>query len=78
MGNMGITADTTVIVYSNDPSFGARLWWILKYAGLNDVRLLNGGYAQWIANGFAGETDINYPVARCVFGFNPSGIPCDN
>ena len=68
MGNMGITADTTVIVYSNDPSFGARLWWILKYAGLNDVRLLNGGYAQWIANGFAGETDINYPSPAVFSG----------
>jgi len=62
MGNMGITADTTVIVYSNNPSFAARLWWILKYAGVSDVRMLNGGYEQWIAAGYTGETVINYPV----------------
>jgi thiosulfate/3-mercaptopyruvate sulfurtransferase len=62
MGSMGITADTTVVVYSNSPSFAARLWWILKYAGVSDVRLLNGGYEQWIASGYAGETTINYPV----------------
>jgi thiosulfate/3-mercaptopyruvate sulfurtransferase len=62
MGSMGITADTTVVVYSNSPSFAARLWWILKYAGVSDVRILNGGYEQWISSGYAGETAINYPV----------------
>jgi thiosulfate/3-mercaptopyruvate sulfurtransferase len=62
MGNMGITADTTVVVYSNSPSFAGRLWWILKYAGVSDVRLLNGGYEQWIASGYEGETAINLPV----------------
>jgi 3-mercaptopyruvate sulfurtransferase SseA len=62
MGSMGITADTTVIVYSNSPSFAARLWWILKYAGVSDVRMLNGGYEQWFASGYAGETAINDPV----------------
>ena len=66
MESMGITADTTVIVYSSDPSFAARLWWILKYAGLEDVRYLDGGYEGWIAEGFAGETTINYPVAATV------------
>jgi 3-mercaptopyruvate sulfurtransferase SseA len=68
MSNMGITADTTVIVYSNSPSFAARLWWILKYAGLSDVRFLNGGYQMWLSNGFEGETTINYPVPATFNG----------
>lgn len=68
MGSMGITQDTTVVVYGKSPSFAARLWWILKYAGLNDVRLLNGGYEQWIATGYAGETSINYPVPAIFTG----------
>lgn len=66
MKSMGITADTTVIVYSDDPSFAARLWWILKYAGLKDVRYLDGGYEKWIADGFASETTVNLPVAATV------------
>lgn len=66
MESMGITADTTVIVYGADPSFAARLWWILKYAGLEDVRYLDGGYQKWIADGFTGETTVNYPIAATV------------
>ena len=63
VGSMGITADTTVIVYSNSQIFAARLWWILKYAGVADVRILNGGLAAWQAAGYDVETTINEPVA---------------
>ena len=59
---MGITPDTTVVVYSNSRIFAARLWWILQYGGVKDVRFLNGGYEAWTEAGFAGETKINYPV----------------
>ncbi|WP_321532849.1 rhodanese-like domain-containing protein [uncultured Desulfuromonas sp.] len=72
VGNMGITEDTTVIVYSNSPIFAARLWWILLYAGVDDVRLLNGGYDAWAAAGYDGETTINEPVATT---YNGSTLP---
>ncbi len=62
VGSMGITADTTVVVYSDSPIFAARLWWILKYAGVADVRILNGGYQAWTDAGYEGETEINDPV----------------
>lgn len=62
VGSMGITPDTTVVVYSNSTIFAARLWWILKYAGVTDVRFLNGGSQQWAAGGYPVETTINNPV----------------
>ena len=68
MGDMGITADTTVVVYSNSTIFAARLWWILKYAGVTDVRFLNGGYESWLSNGYTGETTINNPVPAIFSG----------
>jgi len=68
MGSMGITSDTTAVVYSNSPIFAARLWWILKYGGVEDVRYLNGGYEQWIASGYNGETTINEPVPTTFTG----------
>ena len=69
VGSMGITADTTVVVYSNNPIFSARLWWLLKYAGVTDVRFLNGGYEAWVAAGYDGETEINEPVPVDYDGF---------
>lgn len=66
MTRMGITSDTTVIVYSDKPIFATRLWWILKYAGLDDVRILDGGFKKWKADGFASETKLNHPVVAAV------------
>jgi 3-mercaptopyruvate sulfurtransferase SseA len=68
VGSMGITADTTVVVYSNSPIFAARLWWILKYAGVQDVRFLNGGFAAWEAAGYPTETTVNEPSAMTFNG----------
>lgn len=67
-GSMGITADTTVVVYSDSPIFAARLWWILKYLGVEDVRYLNGGIAGWTAAGYATETAIREPVPAVFEG----------
>jgi 3-mercaptopyruvate sulfurtransferase SseA len=72
MADMGITEDTTVIVYSDSPIFAARLWWILMFAGVTDVRILNGGYQYWTANGLGGETTINNPTPATFTG---SSVP---
>lgn len=43
---------STVVVY--DEQFtptAARIWWILKYWGVGDVRVLDGGLAAWKAAG---------------------------
>lgn len=49
----GITADTTVILYSSvDTTPAARIANILKYAGVTDVRVLDGGIQAWKAEGF--------------------------
>jgi len=67
-GSMGITADTTVVVYSDSAIFAARLWWILRYLGVQDIRILNGGYQAWTDAGYTGETTINNPVATTYTG----------
>jgi thiosulfate/3-mercaptopyruvate sulfurtransferase len=63
IGRLGITRATTVIVYSHQTIAAARVWWVLSYAGVSDVRVLDGGFAAWQAAGFAGETKINEPRA---------------
>jgi thiosulfate/3-mercaptopyruvate sulfurtransferase len=38
-----------VVVYSNDVKDATRIWWILRYWGLKDARLLDGGWQAWQA-----------------------------
>ena len=56
IGEIGIANDSEVVLYS--PSILAsatRAWWLLRYAGLENVRVLNGGLAAWKAAGGAVE-----------------------
>ena len=48
----GITDGTTVVVYDDTQSlFAARAWWSLRAYGLDSVRILDGGYPDWVAEG---------------------------
>ncbi len=48
---MGIDGKSKIVVYDDNMSKdAARIWWILRYWGLNDVRLLNGGWPTWAKN----------------------------
>ncbi len=44
----GIDADSAVVVYDDWNRAGsARAWWVLRAAGLANVRILDGGLAAW-------------------------------
>jgi thiosulfate/3-mercaptopyruvate sulfurtransferase len=45
----GVRHDTTVILYGRNNLAAARLAHLLLYAGVGDVRLLDGGFALWQA-----------------------------
>lgn len=48
----GIEDDSTVVVYdARDSSVAARAWWLLRWSGLRDVLVLDGGFAGWLAGG---------------------------
>jgi thiosulfate/3-mercaptopyruvate sulfurtransferase len=49
---VGISDDTTVVVYDDSQSlFAARAWWSLRAYGLDSVRILDGGYPDWVDEG---------------------------
>lgn len=57
--NAGISNETTVIAYDGgEGSFAGRLWWLLKYAGHENVFVLNGGYRGWKEADYPVETDV--------------------
>ncbi len=59
----GATAGTTIVAYGdNNNWFAAWFFWLLKYYGHEDARLVNGGRAKWIAESRPLVTDIpTYP-----------------
>jgi 3-mercaptopyruvate sulfurtransferase SseA len=81
--SLGITSDTTVIVYGRDTEGQANEKWpgrragqiaatralaILRYAGVEDVRLLDGGYDWWVRDGYPLETVQRVPTPVESFG----------
>jgi thiosulfate/3-mercaptopyruvate sulfurtransferase len=50
LGGFGIAFDIQVVAYDQDNGmFASRLWWLLRWMGHQDVAVLNGGFARWIA-----------------------------
>jgi thiosulfate/3-mercaptopyruvate sulfurtransferase len=76
MRRVGVNTDSTVVVYdAADALAAARLWWMLTDAGKTDVRVLDGGFAAWLA---AGQQTDSGPGAQAVpgdFVANPGRLP---
>ena len=48
----GVNEDRPVVVYDDrDAMAAARAWWLLRYHGHQNVRVLDGGYQAWLAAG---------------------------
>jgi thiosulfate/3-mercaptopyruvate sulfurtransferase len=69
MGRLGIDRETDVVVYDDGPgALAARAWWLLRWMGHDRVRLLDGGFQQWLADArpcVAGEEVV---APRVFFG----------
>lgn len=48
IGKAGISNDSEVVVYACGMlPYAIRAWWVLRYAGHDNVRILNGGLTAW-------------------------------
>lgn len=72
---LGVCATRPVVVYDQaDSTSAARAWWMLRWAGHPDVRVLDGGLASWTAAGLSVHTG-EVEVAVGNFVVRPGGLP---
>lgn len=64
----GITKDTKVILYGADVSGVGRQAYGYLWAGVEDVKIVNGGIEAWKAAGYDVETEVNEGKAAEDFG----------
>lgn len=70
LGRLGVTRQTSVVVYDAvNSAFAARAWFVLRWLGHKDVAVLDGGLAAWVAEGYeltqevrAVESVSHYPA----------------
>ena len=60
---MGVGDGHQVVVYDSQGIFSAaRVWWLFRLMGQNDVAVLDGGLPKWLAEGR--ETEDMPPIVR--------------
>jgi thiosulfate/3-mercaptopyruvate sulfurtransferase len=74
VGKAGISNDSEVIVYACGMlPYALRAWWVLKYAGHQNVRVLNGGITAWEKAGGQLEQEVRrYEPTSFTARFNPT------
>jgi len=57
LAQAGVNADSLVVAYDDSRfGFAARLWWLLRYLGHRNVRVLDGGFKAWVSAGLPVST----------------------
>ena len=64
LGRIGVTPETTVVLYGDPVQYGAYAFWVLSMCGHPDVRLLDGAKTRWRSEGrpLSTETPRAAPV----------------
>jgi thiosulfate/3-mercaptopyruvate sulfurtransferase len=76
MRGAGVRDRRPVVVYdAANSSAAARAWWLLRYFGHDDARVLDGGLAAWVAGDRALQRGAACPRERGDFTARPGHMP---
>jgi thiosulfate/3-mercaptopyruvate sulfurtransferase len=71
----GVRDDLSVVVYDDwGGRAAARCWWLLRWTGHRDVRVLDGGWAAWVATGRE-RSDVQKAPQEGDFTARPGRLP---
>ncbi|QIG40152.1 sulfurtransferase [Microbacterium sp. 4R-513] len=76
----GLSEGDSVVVYDDYRSVAAaRAWWLLRRAGVEDVRVLDGGLSAWTTSGLPLETgEVSPPRGSIVLRDPAGGVTIDD
>jgi thiosulfate/3-mercaptopyruvate sulfurtransferase len=64
VADLGISNDNQIVVYDTKGVFSAaRVWWLLRYFGLTNIAVLDGGLPKWQVEGRPTVSGVNNPTA---------------
>lgn len=58
MRRCGVRNGSTVVAYDDQMAGSARLWFLLRYIGHNNIAILDGGIQEWVNAGYELSRDI--------------------
>ena len=59
----GVNSDSRVVAYDdNNGAHASRMWWMLRWAGHDDVAVLDGGMRRWLQLGLPLTEDVPAPA----------------
>merc|ERR1712176_1470521 len=62
--SLGVSNDTSeIILYDNSGLLACRLWFVLRYFGFQNVRILNGGWRAWLRAGLPVDEKEAVPMS---------------
>jgi thiosulfate/3-mercaptopyruvate sulfurtransferase len=71
----GVSDGRPAVVYDDwQGRAAARCWWLLRWAGHHDVRVLDGGWSAWLAAGLPQSME-HASTATGDFTARPGGLP---
>lgn len=69
ISDLGISNENQVVVYDSLGLFSAaRVWWLFRAFGLENIAVLDGGLPKWIAEGHPVSGEVNTPESGTVNG----------
>lgn len=71
LGGMGVGPDDEIVLYGEPVQFGTYAFWVLKMAGFNNLKLLDGAKKKWMADGMPVSTEA--PDAEAAAHPAPGG-----
>lgn len=77
ISKLGINTESHVVIYDDaqGTNAAARLWWMLRAAGLTNVQVLNGGLKEALKHGYPTESGSTNKFVSSNYSFDTYSLP---